>query len=267
MNSRKAGEEKLGYLEGSLQLLLDALVRKLEEWKVEMVSAAPVMELEIEDQELFAVRTTKGEFRGGKFIFTIPTPYLVPMLKPHSPSYALQLDQVEYFGAVCVILEMKNRLSDIYWLNIAEKGFPFGGVIEHTNFISPHHYSGRHIAYLSRYFAHDEPIARMDEAAIASLMLDRLPDIYPEFEESSIEKVHVFKTQTAATVCDLNFFQKVPSFKTPIDQMYLVNMSHIYPDERSVNNSIRIAAEACKALGIGGKEVSEGSSLSGMIGF
>ena len=28
-----------------------------------------------------------------------------------------------------------RKFSDTYWLNVADQGFPFGGIIEHTNFI------------------------------------------------------------------------------------------------------------------------------------
>ncbi|MGC4058992.1 MAG: hypothetical protein QM743_12885 [Chitinophagaceae bacterium] len=44
-------------------------------------------------------------------------------------------------------------------------------------------------------------------------------------------------------------------------------MSHIYPDERSVNNSIRIAAEALNKMGIDATCVPYNRSLSGKIGF
>ena len=63
---------------------------------------------------------------------------------------------IEYFGAVCTILELKESLSDIYWMNVADDGFPFGGVIEHTNMIPKEAYNGSHIVYLSRYFAMSE---------------------------------------------------------------------------------------------------------------
>jgi len=44
-------------------------------------------------------------------------------------------------------------------------------------------------------------------------------------------------------------------------------MAHVYPDERSVNNSIRVAAEAVKTLGYDSSAVPLGRSLSGRIGF
>ena len=72
---------------------------------------------------------------------------------------------------------------------------------------------------------------------------------------------------TAATVCDLNFSKKVPNCKTKIKNMFLASMPHIYPDERSTNNGIRVAAETCKVLGIDSSFVPEGQSMSGKLGF
>ena len=177
------------------------------------------------------------------------------------------LNEIKYFGAVCVILELDRSLSDIYWLNIADEGFPFGGIIEHTNFIPSSEYKNTHIAYLSRYFALEDKIASMSNDEINRLMLEYLPKIYKGFSTDWIQKVNVFKTNTAATVCDLNFSEKVPDCKTEIDNFYIANMSHVYPDERSTNNSVRIAAEACRVMGIDTSYVPTKSSMSGKIGF
>ena len=72
---------------------------------------------------------------------------------------------------------------------------------------------------------------------------------------------------TAATVCDMNFSEKIPNCKTPLENMYLASMPHVYPDERSTNNSIRVAAEACRVMGLDTNYVPANSSLAGKIGF
>lgn len=267
MQSRKKGNEKLGYIEGSLQVLLDTLVSKLRAFGVEMVSEAEVTQLKIQGDQVVSIITTKGTYFGEDFLVTIPGTYLADLVAPYSGSLSGALFSVKYFGAVCTVLELDRPLSDIYWLNIAEENFPFGGVIEHTNLVSPEHYDGKHIIYLSRYFANEEPIARMNEGEIQALMIDSLSKIYPKFSDKWIQRVSVFRTNTAATVCDENFSKKVPSCKTNIRNMFVVNMAHIYPDERSANNSIRIAAEACRIMGIDTSYVPRNSSLSALIGF
>lgn len=267
LGSRKQGDERLGYLEGSLYTLLEALMQKLESMGVTLINEAPVEEFMVEGGRLQGIKTPKGEIKGGKFVTTIPSIYLAPLLKPVAPALGAKLEEVEYFGAVCTILETDRKLSDIYWLNVADEGFPFGGVIEHTNFIPKEQYDGKHITYLSRYFAMNEDLANMSKEEIAKVMIPPLKRIYPDFDESWVKNVHIFRTYTAATVCDLNFSQKVPDCRTDIQDLYIANMVHIYPDERSTNNSIRVAAEACKAMGFQGVDVPANASLSGQIGF
>jgi protoporphyrinogen oxidase len=267
MNSRKGGDERLGYLEGSLQLLLDTLLEKLKQLNVELVPNAPVEKITFENNRVTAVSTPLSRYTGKNFLFTIPGTHLAPLLEKEQPQLAQRLSSIQYFGAVCVILELSQPLSDIYWLNIADEGFPFGGIIEHTNFIAEREYNGSHIAYLSRYFAGEEAIAAMTEEEIREMMIKQLPKIYPGFDKKQIKNSFVFRTNTAATVCDLNFSEKVPGCKTETDNLYIANMSHVYPDERSTNNSIKIAAEALRCMGISTGVPEKTNSLSGKIGF
>lgn len=267
MNSRNKGAESLGYLDGSLQVLLDALLNKLETLGVELISEAKVTSLNIENQKLKGVITEKGNFSDGEFLFTIPTIFMKELLLDAAPKLSKELSKIEYFGAVCLVLELKKPLSEFYWLNISDEGFPFGGIIEQTNLIDPKNYQHIHIAYLSRYFAHSEPFAGLNQTEIQDLMISKLKIIYPNLADSDILKIHVFRTNTAATVCDKNFSEKIPSCQTTIKNLYLANMSHVYPDERSANNSIRIAAEACNTLGIPTHFIPKNASLSGQIGF
>ena len=267
INSRKGADEHLGYIKGSLQTLTDTLRERLTELGVKILLNARVEKLLIKGNTLSGIDTTKGMFNNGLFLATIPATHLVPLLKDSAADYAEELARIEYSGAVCTILEIDRPFSHIYWLNIADSGFPFGGIIEHTNFISPDEYNGSHILYLSRYFARSDHLASTSKNEILHEMIEPLKRINPDFNESWIKNTYVFRTNMAATVCGINFSEVVPNCKTPINNLYLVNMSHIYPDERSCNNSIRIAAQACKKIGIDSSMVPHGPSLSGQIGM
>jgi len=264
LNSRKGGDERLAYVKGSWKTLLDAMKAELEKMGVEIVCNEPVEELFISYNKINGIKTKNLNIEGGKYLITIPSIYF-DKVKGLPKDFGGK--NIEYFGAVCTILELKKSLSNIYWMNVADDGFPFGGVIEHTNMIPKEEYNGSHIVYLSRYFAMTEDLAKMNEDEIKELMVPPLKRINPEFNEDWIKNVFVFKTNTAATVCDLNFSKKVPACKTDVDNLYVANMTHIYPDERSTNNSIRVAAEACKVMGIDTSSVPYGASLSAKIGF
>jgi protoporphyrinogen oxidase len=265
VNSRQGSQEKLGYLRGSLHVLLEALLRALKQKDVRVQTGARVRAVTVQQGELKALQTDAGRFEADAFLFTIPTLYLAELMQPVSEPYAAQLRQVEYFGAVCTILELSQPLSSTYWLNIADPGLPFGGIIEHTNLIPAREYQGRTLVYLSRYFATSDALAQMTPGAIQGVMLEGLKKIYPHLPEANILKVHVYSSRTAAVVCDLNFSRKVPACRAPFKRMYLAAMPHIYPDERSCNNSVRIAAEACRVMDIKTSDVPRCASLSGQI--
>lgn len=267
MNSRKNGDEKLGYLEGSLQVLLDALLEKLKAMDVELVNNSAAEKINFTQGKIESLYAGGKDHRAENFLFTIPGIYLSDLVKSDFPEFGRQLSEIKYFGAICVILEMNRPLSNIYWLNVADHDFDFGGIIEHTNFIDKSNYNGSHIAYLSRYFAMEEKIAKMDKEEIKTMMISQLGKIYPGFSNEWIKQVHVFRTNTAATVCDLQFSEKVPRCKTEVSNMYLANMAHVYPDERSTNNSIKIAMEALKLMNIDAYRTEKTNSLSAQIGF
>jgi len=265
--SREAGSEKLFYLDGSLNVLLQALLLKLKALDVELILNAKVDDLIIENNQLKGVKAINTSYLSNKTLFTIPSNIINLLANNHKKGFDKNNFNIEYFGAVCVILELTESLSPVYWLNVADQKFPFGGIIEHTQFISSENYNKRHVVYLSKYFSMDEEIARMSNTGIEDLMLGHLKVIFPKFDHKNIIKTHVFRSNTAATVCDLNFSEKVPFVKSEIENLFICNMAHVYPDERSVNNSIRIANNACKTMGIKTDFVPKGSSLSGKIGF
>jgi protoporphyrinogen oxidase len=267
ISSRRGMEEQLGYLEGSLQTLTDTLSETLRSMGVEIVMNARVKRLIIENDTLYGVDTTNGTFKGGLFLATIPTTYLSSLLREKSFEYAKRLSNIEYMGAICTVLELDRPLTHTYWLNIADTGFPFGGIIEHTNFISPDRYNGSHIVYLSKYFTQDDYLATASVNEIKSIMLRPLKKINHRFELEWIKRVYVFRSNTAATACWPNFSKFVPHCKTPIRNLYVANMSHIYPDERSCNNAIKVAAKACRVIGIDTSMIPVGPSLSGQIGM
>jgi protoporphyrinogen oxidase len=265
MNSRKGTEEMLGYLRGSSDILCRALVDRLRTMGVALHNNMPATRLEMKGNHLTAVCSGDKKFESHEFLFTIPTTAIHPLLKNGDEPFAAQLKAIEYCSAVCVVLVSKQPLSGIYWLNVADPGFPFGGVIEHTNFIEPATYGNKHIVYLSRYYSDGEAIAAQDDETITRQMLSALRTLSPSFIESHLEDIFIFRTDTAATVCDVNFSKKIPACRTHIRNMYIASMPHIYPDERSCNNSIRVAAEACKAMGMDCQAVPRGPTLSGQI--
>ncbi|PSQ96395.1 MAG: FAD-dependent oxidoreductase [Bacteroidetes bacterium SW_9_63_38] len=264
--SRDGTEEKLGYLKGSLQVLVDRLVEVLRENGVEIHCDAPVKKFVTGDRGVTGVQTPESTLEADAVLSTIPTPILAGLVEEFDGEYASSLRDIEYMGAICTILSMEESLSPVYWLNVADPGYSFGGVIEQTHLIPPEEYEGRHLAYLSRYVRSDHPLwARSDEALLSQQLgeLERLfgCDVTPILNDHWI-----FRGRFAAPITGLTFSEKIPSHDTPIPGLYVAAMPHVYPDERSTNNSIRIAAAAVKEMGVNGSIVPEGNSLAATFG-
>lgn len=268
VKSRKGGVEKLGYLKGSLRILVEAIKDCLIKNNAEIICNDAVTRIVTVDEKVTELNLRSGrKIKGNRFLCTVAPMFLSPLLSDRWNSYKKALDKIEYLEVMIAVIILKKRLSDIYWLNVADKGFPFGGVIEHTNFISSSEYNGKHIVYLSRYFKKEDFLLNSSFENIAKEWIEYLLLIYPKCNREDIIDIKVFHEKAAAPLCKKSFSEQVPTVKSPIKDFYVVNMTHIYPDERSVNNSIRVAANACNSLGIDTKEVPRGVSLAGTVGF
>jgi protoporphyrinogen oxidase len=266
LNSRRRDGERLGYLEGSLDILLRKLLEALATLGVRVLTQHPVQAIDVRAGRVVGVKTQDRLLEADDVLATVPADRFASIVCDADAAYAKDLRRIEHFGAVCTVLEMDRPLGPYYWLNVADPGFPFGGVIEHTRLVPPVTYDGRHIVYLSRYFERGNDLESIPEADIAEAMINGLSRIYPGFQQSSVIQSHVFRTRTAAVVCDLGFSSKVPAIETPIAGLFYAGMVHVYPDERSVNNSIRVAAEGLHRLGCDTSHIPRHASLSGQIG-
>ncbi len=162
---------------------------------------------------------------------------------------------------------MKKSISGYYWLNVADEKIPFGGIIEQTRFVDLHIYDDYHIAYLSKYYLSDDPISSMNDEEAANHMMEGIKTINPEFEYSDIVDKYLYKTTTAAIHTEIGFRKNIIDVNTSVSGLYIGNMMHVFPDERSINNAIVVASKACQQMNIDTSYVPHGKSLSGKIGF
>ncbi|MEN1678272.1 MAG: FAD-dependent oxidoreductase [Planctomycetota bacterium] len=267
--SRRKGGERLGYLIGSSQLLVDRLVEKLIELGVELRLGEPVLQL-VNDHNnaVCGARTINGDYHADRVFSTLPTSVLSTLIEPHNKSYAEELSRIEYYGAICTVLTLDQPLSPVYWLNVADKGYDFGGVIEQTHLVPASEYDGAHVVYLSRYVQLADDYWSLSDEEIKTRQIEQLGALFSTDINSSLRQSWVFRSRHAAPVTGLHFPRLIPQYRSPIDGLYVASMCHLYPDERSVNNSVRIAAEALRAAGenAAANLVPNGLSFAGRFG-
>lgn len=266
--SRKRGVEQLGYLKGSLQVLTDELERSLAGLGVRLRLKSPVQSIDTTDGKPTVTIVGGKQITGDKLVITTPTSLTARWFQDSAPTYSNQLSDIQYLGAICTLLSFPKKLSSTYWLNVADPGFDFGGVIEQTNLVNPSEYGDQHLVYLSKYVALDDPLLQLSDEQLVSRQTKQLEKLYRRPLRQSLQDHWVFRTRSAAPLTDLGFRSRVPKFRTPISNVFVGSMCHLYPEERSVNNSLCVAAEIAAEMGFedAAKLIPRGMSTAGTIG-
>ena len=150
-------------------------------------------------------------------------------------------------GALNLVLELKKSFlgDDTYWLNINHSSFPFCVVIEHTNFIDPKYYGGKHLVYVGGYYPQDHKFFKMTKEEILKVFLPYLEKINPKFSyQLSVISYQLSANPYAQPIISTNYSQIKPKIKTPIPNLFLATLHHIYPWDRGVDYAIELGREA-----------------------
>lgn len=263
-NSRSKGgsKEELGYIRGGFQQLAMALETSILKNGGQIFKSTSVDHITCNGRDPFTLTTRKGSFAFDKVVFCVPIPDFLKTLGLDHPNplerknrsldlseeYINQLKKIKYRAAICLILKLKQPLSDIYWLNISDPEVPFGGIIEHTNFVPSSEYQGSHIVYIFNYLNHQHPFLNMSKLQLLQTYLPALQKIFPDFKESWIEQSFLTRADYATPVYIFQYSLIKPPFETPIKGLYLANTSQIYPEDRNTSNGIAIGMEVVKRL-------------------
>jgi protoporphyrinogen oxidase len=240
--------ERLGYMRGGFRQLIEILVDCLRERDVELHLASPVLRIAEADAGL-TVRTRKAEEVFSMVLFTAAPAELAATIGDSVPvPYLEQLRGLPHTGALCVVLELDRSLSPYYWINIADREFPFGGLMEHTNYIPAARYGGRRVLYISKYMFANNPLWTMRDDDVWRVYLPFLRRINPDFDESWVRARHHFKASNAQPVIPTHYPEAMPPFATPLPGLYHACMAQIYPEDRGQNYAVRAGNRAAMAL-------------------
>lgn len=268
--SRRKGQECLGYLDGSLDRLTHALVQKIEQAGGRFEFGCKIQTLLPQaGRGLRLVTQTGEEHTVDQVLWTAPVCELPQCLQGAVPPSLIRAGEIEYLGVICLVLSLDRPLSSTYWINVTDPACAFGGIIEHTNLVAPDEYGGQHLVYFPRYLRLDDPMWQMPDDRLFTDQIAWLSRRFGFDLRSRIQENWMFRFARGATLTDAGFACKIPPCRSGIDGLYLASMCHVYPDERSVNNSLRIAIKALRDMGYGSAVagIPEGRSLSGRFGF
>ncbi len=243
------GRESLGYYRGSFQAFTEAIANEIRAAGGEIRTSTRVCGIETRDGAVTAVVTEAGAMAADVVLATPALPIVADLLAPHvSAQYVERLRAIEYLGNVCLVLELDRSLSEIYWLNVNDPGFPFVGVIEHTNLIPASRYGGRHIVYLSQYLPATDPAFEMSTEELLAYSLPHLRRMFPGFGEEWVTAAHAWRARYSQPVVQPHYSGLVPATTCDLDGFFLATMAQIYPEDRGTNYAVRQGRRAATEI-------------------
>jgi protoporphyrinogen oxidase len=256
------GKELLGYPRSSWETLFTALRKEIEERGGRVMVDCPAAAIERAGGEQFRVHAgARDSFRlghdprafkqlpGGEEYdsvhATVPNGVFASLLDDGLRSevgegYLGLLGSVEYHEALCLVLELDRRFSPYYWTNVADPSVPFLGLIEHTNFVPPERYGGRHILYVANYLMPGDPLLELGPDELLAAYQPGLTRINAAFSPSRVQRCWLFREPDAQPVVTLGYEERIPALDTGAPGLYLANTTQVYPEDRGTNYAVRL---------------------------
>jgi protoporphyrinogen oxidase len=237
---------RLGYLKGGFQQLYERLVERISALGGKVLLGTDVERVELQEGR-WQVRTDQGTWSFDRVISTLPTRLTCRLVPALPPEYRQRYDWGQAYGAHCLILSLDRPLTDSYWINICDRGYPFTGLFEHTNFCSPREYGGRHLVYLGNYRPMDDALFKMSKEEVMALYFPHLKRIVPNFDAAWVQESWLFQAPYAQPIVTTDYRQHIPPLQTPLPGLWVANMFQVYPHDRGQNYSFALGEQVARA--------------------
>lgn len=235
---------ELGYLAGGFQRLYDRMAERLREVGADLRLGSEVRGIMRDERHLVVETVEQGVTRRESFdtvISTLPT-RLTCRLAPQLPDdYRDRHAWGRAYGAHCLVIALDRPLTDAYWVNVNDPGFPFMALVEHTNYQPAQDYGGRHIVYMGNYRPMDDELFSLSTDDVADRFLPALARLNPSFDSSWVTDQWTFAAPFAQPIVTTDYRDHIPPFETPVKGLYVANMFQVYPHDRGQNYSIDLA--------------------------
>ena len=241
--------EKVGYVEGGSQIIMDALGDEIRRKGGTIRLAGNVQGLLIEGDAVKGIVADDTEHRFDAVVSTVPLPAFLRIIPPSlEGEYWSKLRRIDSIGVMCVFLRTSKKLTRFFWTNVNDPDIDLAGVIEYTNLNPLPHLGGDSIIYLPQYLPSTaEKFSRPNEEIVREY-LEYLRKINPAFSEDQVKEAFVFRDKYAQPICEVNFSKDIPDIRSPLKGLYLTDSSQLHPDDRTISNSLGLGEKAAQSI-------------------
>jgi len=226
--------EKLGYLEGGSDTLLQAMRADIEAHGGEINLKSPVSKVVIKEGKVEGIEIAGKLETFDKVISTIPLPYVAKLIPDLPSDIMAKFESVQNIAVVCVIVKLRKKLTENFWLNTNDPEMDIPGLVEYSN-LRP---LDQHIVYVPFYMPGEHPkFAELDQ-----VFLDKvrryLKKINPELSDEDFIELRASRYRYAQPICDPSFLDNLPPVALPVTGLYVADTSYYYPEDRGISESI-----------------------------
>jgi protoporphyrinogen oxidase len=236
-NQRGISGERLGYLRGGFEQMIQKMVKKIKDKGGEIRLSKTVSHAGIDGRKIKSLKIGSETVKVDSIISTINPNKLERIVAGFKSS------NVKYQGSVCVLLALKKQLHPYYWTNIIKPELRFGAVIEHTNFMPVEDYD-EHLVYLASYPEENSAIWKRSDVEVFESYLSDVKRLF-QLDRKDISKWWVFRDKESGLVFETGTAIKMPPIRTGFENLFIGGVFNSYP-ERSSDESVRIGKECAK---------------------
>jgi protoporphyrinogen oxidase len=235
-------KEKLGYLDGGSDTLLQGMRADIEKHGGVLNLKSPVSKVIIDAGKVRGIEVD-GQFEAfDKVISTVPLPY-VPRLMPDLPDAILQqFRALNNVAVVCVIVKLRQRLTENFWLNTNDPDMDVPGIIEYSN-LRP---LAEHVVYVPFYMPGEHPKYAEPDQAFLDKVKRYFKKINPALQDADFLAMHASRYRYAQPICEPGFLDRLPPAKLPVQGLWVADTSHYYPEDRGISESIGFGRQLAK---------------------
>ncbi len=234
--------EKLGYLDGGSETLLQAMRADIEAHGGEIRLKSPISKVVIEAGKICGIEVS-GQFEAfDKVISTIPLPY-IPRLIPDLPVDILaHFQSINNIAVVCVIVKLRKALTENFWLNTNDPEMDIPGLVEYSNLRS----LCDHIVYVPFYMPGEHPKFAESDQVYLDKVRCYLKKINPDLCDVDFIDLHASRYRYAQPICEPGYLDKLPPVALPIKGLWVADTSYYYPEDRGISESIDFGRKMAK---------------------
>lgn len=234
-------EERLGYIEGGSQTLVDRLVARIEAMGGVIRLSSAARRVVTENGRVTGVETANGFHPADAVISTIPTPLVSAMIPDLPSEWRAKYDAIDNIGVCCLLFKLKKPVTPHFWVNISEPGIAIPGIIEFSN-LRPVP-NGEAVVFVPYYMPVTNEKFGWDDDRLLDEAFSYLRRINPEITPDDVLARKVARLRYAQPICEPGFAAKLPPVVTPIAGLQVADTCFYYPEDRGISESVRLGEE------------------------